>query len=378
MKIQYKAPLIVFLVTLLLSGIAVYANFESNVKLMGDAMQTELRTVAVLANNLVTAEGKNTAAQAALVVHLTSVQEAMRKQDRQALANLLVPAYNVLFEKHHVVQGHFHIPPATSFLRLRNLDKYGDDLSGDREMVLKANKEERPFQGIEISSTGMNIRGMDVVKDEKGHIGTFESQVNFDSVLDDLKRIMGYDAAVFIDNQLMTEIAKLAKKPDPDQIIGGYRSIATMDWKKVKRVTTPDLLTSVNDVIYRIERLNGELVGLVAIPLLDFKGAQIGSIIATRSFQDYQTTLKDNLVKTVGFAFLQSLALSVILFVVLMVYYLRPIKYLDQVFQSLLKGDTLVDVSHLAKNEDEIGALARDAATLKKRVLKQKASQTAL
>lgn len=372
MKIKYKAPLIVLLTAFVLTAISAYMNYQSNYQLISGAMQTELRTVSELAQSLIVGEATGAAAQAAMVTQLPPVKEAMKTKDRDALIKLMVPAYNVLHQKFHVVQGHFHVPPATSLLRVRNPEKYGDDLSKDREMVLKANKEKRGFQGLEISSTGMNIRGIEVIKDNDEHLGTFESQVNFSSVIEDLKRVIGYDSGVFINDQLMNKVATLAEKPDPERIIGGYRNTFATDWKKVRPAATADLLNSVNEILYKIETINGQLYGIVVVPLLDFKGAQLGSLVSVRSFHHYQQELMASLVESLGFGFLQAVVLAGVLLIVIRVFLLGPMETIDQKFKDLFKGQLDVDVSALSASNDEIGSLAKNVETLKEKLIKEK------
>ncbi|NCP88632.1 methyl-accepting chemotaxis protein, partial [bacterium] len=57
------------------------------------------------------------------------IQKAFAEQDRERLIELTLPSYKEIDARFGVPQEQFHLPPATSFLRLHSLENYGDDLS---------------------------------------------------------------------------------------------------------------------------------------------------------------------------------------------------------------------------------------------------------
>lgn len=84
-------------------------------------------------------------------------------------------------EKFGVRQFQFHSPPATSFLRVHNLDKFGDDLSGFRNTVVTANRERRIVKGFERGRAGLGVRAVAPISHEGRHVGTVELGLSFDS-----------------------------------------------------------------------------------------------------------------------------------------------------------------------------------------------------
>ncbi len=305
MKIKYKAPLIMFMCTLVMTSVSAYVGYRSNLKLINSGMEMELHTVSTILQNDIQIKASNAAARASLVANFPPVQEALKAHDRDQLIKLVVPAFLIQKEKFGVVDGHFHYPPAVSFLRTFALQKWGDDLSTSRELVLQANKKLTPLQGIEISTTGVSIKGIDIVKDENGPIGSLEVGVGFNSLLQELQDNTGFDSAAFIDENMLTKIATAAPKGDPDRIIGGFRTWATTDWAKIHAVVNPEILNKVTDLTYKIETINGQFVGVVLVPLLDFRGVQIGSIVAVKNFDNYQRQLLGNLLTSIALALLQ-------------------------------------------------------------------------
>lgn len=359
MKIKYKAPLIVLAAAWILSLFAAYSNYYSSIRVIESAMQSQFVTVSNLISSEIQAEATRAASLAALISNLPEVEKFMRARDRDSLIKWIVPDLLLQHDRFEVEQVHFHVPPATSFLRLTRLEKWGDDLSGTREMVLKANKELTALQGIEVSSTGMNIRSIEVIKDEQGPIGTVEVEMSFSRVLDLVKQITGFEGAAFVDDALMSKIATLAPKPDPEKIISGYRNVDATDWDFIQPLVTPKLLRKINDITYKTFTLDGEYIGMVIVPLLDFKGAQIGYIIAVRHFTHYQTDMHADLVRSLAFGLLQAILLSGILLIVIKAFLLSPIEKIDKEFKKVFNGEKDVDVSQLTAQDDEIGSLAK-------------------
>lgn len=67
------------------------------------------------------------------------VIEAFAKEDREELIKLLESTFSDLFERgFYNIQ--FNKPPAIAFLRLNNLNSFGDDISSIRPTVVEANR----------------------------------------------------------------------------------------------------------------------------------------------------------------------------------------------------------------------------------------------
>jgi methyl-accepting chemotaxis protein len=223
------------------------------------------------------------------------------------------------------LDAQFHLAPATSFLRIyAPKDGQGEDLSSFREMVVSSNKEHEPRKGIEIGRQGVGIRAIDLVKDAEGYIGSFEVGMNFMYILEDVKENTGFETGIFIDNALMSSIATLVPKPDSERIVAGFQNVRATDWNIIKSVVTPDLLTSVADIKMELKTIAGTDYGIVVVPLLDYKGSNIGSIIAAKEFDAYQNQMAAATVRAIAFSLLQVLVLAGIVIVMINVMFVQP------------------------------------------------------
>ena len=124
----------------------------------------------------------------------------------------------------------------------------------------------------------------------------------------------------------MSEIATLIPKPDAERIIGGYRNTESTDWNMIRTVVTPDFLRSVTDVTTRQQTIGGVDYGFVAVPLLDFKGTKIGSVVAVRNFSEFATQNMWALVRSISLAFIQGLILCGVMLILINSLFIHPEK----------------------------------------------------
>lgn len=160
----------------LVAFVVVFSYIEEG---LHTAKQREL--VALHSNVLaeIDALGNQALAGSALIAGMPVVQQAMKARDRDALSVAFVPTFATLKKEHKVRQFQFHLPPATSFLRVHKPAKFGDDLSGFRKTVLKTNNQSVPVKGLEIGVAGLGVRGVVPIRADGAHVGSVEWGMSF-------------------------------------------------------------------------------------------------------------------------------------------------------------------------------------------------------
>ena len=201
MKIKYKTPLIIFLATFLTGAIVTYVDYSFNQDLIKNAQMKELRKVSSFIQNEIIRKSKKAIGQASLIAHEPWVQKAFSEEDRTLLAESLIPAFKIQKEKYGVIEATFWSTPATAFLRLYNPEKFGDDESSLRSMILATNLQQEAKRGVEIARDGIAIRGTVTIKYEKKLIGCFEVAISFSEILKVIKKDLRFDVGLFIDNE---------------------------------------------------------------------------------------------------------------------------------------------------------------------------------
>jgi hypothetical protein len=117
------------------------------------------------------------------------------------------------------------------------------------------------------------------------------------------------------------------------------------------------------------KRYDGDTYSMILVPLLDFKGEQIGLIVATKSLR-YIENLRSSLLWNNAFlAMGQALAVTALASVLFNGLLLRPILSLGTGIRAMLEGGDTKDpasdsLDELSTRRDEVGAIARDCKNL--------------
>ncbi|MEY3303313.1 MAG: cache domain-containing protein [Pseudanabaena sp.] len=365
MNIKWKSQLLLFMVAITTSIVSAYSGFGASNAMIESAKKRELNVTATLIQSNINEQINKASARASLVSSLPSIKQAFRAKDRDAIATRLLPAMIVQRDQFGVREGQFILPPAISFLRIYALkDGHGEDLSGFRQMILIANRTGEPQRGIEIGRRGLSIRAVYPVKDDDGLIGSFEIGMSFSSILAQTKTNTGFDSGVFIDDKLMTDVAKLIPRPDNERIVGGYQAVEVTDWATLKPLLSPAMFAKARDVSLDLLTVNGIDYGLVLVPVLDYKGERIGAVVAVRDFSEFQTQQRWALTGTVAMAGLQIVLLTGALLIVVNAMLLKPFEAIALASDQLADGKPATDLDDLANRKDEIGGMARSLQTL--------------
>lgn len=133
-----------------------------------DALQSDLRQ-----------ETQRAAAMSALVAAMPPVQQAMAHGERAALLAFFGAGFASLRSTYGVEQFQFHTAPATSFLRVHDPGKFGDDLSSFRKTIVEANATDKPVLGLEGGVAGLGIRGVVPIDLAGKQLGTVEFGLSF-------------------------------------------------------------------------------------------------------------------------------------------------------------------------------------------------------
>ncbi len=264
------------------------------------------------------------------VAGMPSVQDNLMYQSRDELQTVTAPLFEGLKKIIDLNVFHFHLPPATSFLRLQKPEKFGDDLSSFRKSVVQVNENLKDAAGIEAGVAGLSIRAVvPVMYLNKKHAGSVEfgAPIN-DRLLEQIKASIHDDISVAVpDGDGFKYQAKTS-----DMTISGneypfLREVMQADAVKVQRVSKDgqDFMTA----YLSIRDYSGNGVGVLAIP------RDISAVLSAAEKGAFT-----------------SLAIGLFALVVIQVfvYFLftrlvdRPIKSLNSLLESASRGDLSQEV----------------------------------
>lgn len=357
-NIKYKAPFFILLVASITLGISTYSSYQDRVLIIKNAQKNELRSVATFIQNDLIDQSNNAASKVAMLIERPDVKKAFREQNRAALTNLILPTFKVLKERFDLREMQFNLPLATVFLRLHNLPLFGDDDSSFREMLLMSINNKKGYQGIEIGRSGISMRAVDIIEDTQGVIGTVEVGLSFATILNDIKKNTAFNAAIFVDDELISRIAQSRPRASQERIFGELQGIGATDWNKILPFMSTSLLSKVNDVSLFTKKFNGVDYGIALIPLLDFKNKEIGVIVAVCNYAHYQSLLTAALISSLSLALLQLIVLVGVVLITFNTLCLRPIEHMNALLASKTPTKDDEQLRYLASRGDEIGQLA--------------------
>lgn len=286
------------------------------------------------------------------------IQAAFAAQDRQRLQEITLPTYELLDQEFGIPQYQFHTPPATSFLRLHQLDRFGDDLSSFRQTVIIANAEKRAVGGLEIGRGGLGVRGVVPVTYQGNHVGTVEFGLNVDqNSLQELKEQFDADWQIW----LLREPAEIATfvSPDPDAPSPLPELVFQASTQAEPIIASSDsyaqVLTGDTSFSRRVTNDEGQWT-VYSVPLRDFSGQIIGVtdiILSRTTFAQLQVNQGLIFLGTT----LLALTITSIGLTIIITRTMQPVKTLTQSAEILASGNLnfLVPVT----SRDELGTLAR-------------------
>ncbi|GEM_PF-666987 len=256
------------------------------------------------------------------------------------------------------IKVHFHLPPATSFLRLwrkpGNHDG-GDNLSAFRPSVVLVNKTHKPYSGIEIGRSGCYIRGIVSIDDANQHFGSVECLFPLTKVASILKGVQDEAISIYIlrNKLILSKSFHLPKQ----KTLGPYVRIypSKPSWldamcqkcaaRKIEKGTTREIFKFVN------------FKGFYSFPIKDIMGENIGIVVYG---QDYSKQLQTFRKMVFGIIALFFIAFGVLLAILIFIErtITHPINAISETMLNLSSG--LEDLSFRLKvfTKDEIGQMA--------------------
>ena len=310
--------------------------------LSNQAEQRELESLFVDLTAAIAAQGEQARALSAAMAHNPEIQRAFAEGDRGRLITLTRPIFDYMHEHQGVRQFQFHRPPATSFLRVHMLDKYGDDLSAIRKTIVEANRTQSPISGLEKGVAGLGVRGVEPVSYQGRHIGVVEFGLSFgQAFFEHFKQRTGVDAALQI-------------RADGDgfkTFAGTIQGGTQLSTEQLERILSGEILTRHLDY-------QGTPVAVYGRLVKDFSGQPVGVLELIGDRSDAVATYRQALVAILGTGGLLLIVGLVIAWFIAQGI-ARPIRRTAESLDAIAQGDGDLTRRLDDAGRNELGDLAR-------------------
>ncbi|MHB8150438.1 MAG: methyl-accepting chemotaxis protein [Desulfobulbia bacterium] len=342
-NLSIKARILV----LVLSGILVmtlfnmgkqYVDFD---KTLASAKETQAARVRATFKSSLAQQLQNLSLTMETLTQDKEVVRYFAEGNRDGLIQDLGKYNEKLKKEYDIDQFQFHTPPATSFLRLHQPGKFGDDFSAFRSTVVEANQNKKKVVGLEVGVGGPGLRVVVPVSYENKHIGTIEFGGSISGLLNNLKETFGIEYAIGI----RPEVFKKAQRAD-----NGTDILAD---NLVFYATSSDLAKSIMSTYVAGKdeyKINGKFFITYPLTLTDYQGQEIGSILVMDNVQDIVDDLQNKLIANVGINLVFAGIILVFLFFFVRKAFL-PINDAVVVFDRIAEGDLTVDIQVDKKDE---------------------------
>lgn len=291
------------------------------------------------------------------------IQQAMAAGNDKAIEAMLAEAWPVLHDELAITRLQFHVPPATSLIRLHDLNMRGDDLSMLRPSVVEVNRTGKPIKTLETDKTGLDARGIAPVLANGIQVGTVEVGLDIgQKFLADLSAITGVDY----------EYYALEGAAEGSRFTWAAHTLTEGPF-----LDTDDLETlGRNGDVERRRTVEGELHFLRSMLVKDYSGRLIGAFtVATPATQ--VVALKAMMTRLSLTLWLVSALVSATLAWWLGGRIVRPISGLAEATRKIASGDTTTHVE-CASRKDELGDMARALTGFAENLAKTEKMQAAL
>ncbi len=298
--------------------------------------------------------------------HNPNFARALAERDREQLRLLTEPVYRALKQDLSIQQVQFHVPPATSFLRLHAPTQYGDDLSQLRPMVVEANEKLKMVAGLEVGRAGLGLRAVTPVFYQHQHVGSVEVGLGIDrDFVETLKEASGADWTLWLLPSYATEV----------ELIPAVQALGEEGRLTVLASTMPSSPPPSEDSYRRIldgerrvvahRRINDRQYVIFSFPLRDYGNNLVGIV---EVFYDESGILQEQQ-QYQGlylFLFAVSFVMAFIGIYSALERSLSPLEKLDVAVASIAAGD--LDQPLQVQSDDEIGELARGIEQMRQRL----------
>jgi len=274
MNEKNKAILLVSAILLTLSAAFLYQGISfsnmalnQSIKVAEENMNTSILDIRDFSFKPYTARIKN------LLQTTPQIVEAFARQDRELLYQLVLPKYQALKNENqyfHVL--HFHLPNATTLLRMHKPDYYGDNLKGIRPIVDAVHANKKLLTGFEIGRHGPFFRIVCPVFHQDQYIGSIEFGIRAHAFLAALQSKVGHTTTAFFLKEKWDKVESFSS--DQQRIFGSYVLITHKDPLFTKLM--PDLNLAKND--QRITAGLREYILHAPQVFTDYQGKAIGGL----------------------------------------------------------------------------------------------------
>ncbi len=295
MKFSIKIVFAILIIQFTSSFILMYLGHYQYITVLDMIIEKKERDTKYLVDNIFNQIKKEYKNYSLNILSNPEIIDAFANKDRKKLQKLTFPIYESLSSQNPYLNTmHFYTKDTHSFLRLHNLNEYGDNLSLSHPLILKTNQFKKFQTALKAEKYGFNYKIIFPVFKGSEHIGTFEFGIDIKYLMSKIA-MMNFFTPVFI-------ATKEAIKPiyEYDKTTNRYSSSFTNEYSFINFQSNTKNNTSIKDVInnkiitqesYIATKNSKEYLVFRAYNLKDYNKNSIGYFIFIDEMDYYMKTI---------------------------------------------------------------------------------------
>jgi len=354
----------------LIMGAIYLVNYQNSVTAMvNDEFERTLQTKALDMNGNLLRIGKKALAMSSLQVGLPIVKEAYRRHYAGDSREEAIKDLFAYYKKQKIIidkqlgmnlKVHFHLPPATSFLRIWN-GSGGDDLSSFRSTVLDISRSHQPVSGIEIGRGGFVSRGLaPIYNDESKYLGSVETLISISSMLKVSKVREEEEIALFMNGDQLEIATSFKKLVDKEAVYrekshGSFTFNAESSSKFKHEYLDEEILRRGVKEQYTFEK---DGFYHIVFPVKDYSGIQIGVWVYQLNGTAVLAELHSQIVTMIIFTLVMIFVVAGLIFFIARLI-AAPLANIVAILKDISQGEGDLTVRLDVDSSDEIGELSK-------------------
>ena len=269
------------------------------------------------------------------------------------------------------VKIHLHTKDTKSFVRVWNLEKYGDDLSSFRGTLLEVKRTKKPLISFEAGRSGLVLRGVTPLTKDGEYIGSLEFIQGLNSVAKSFEK-KGLNFLLLMNNSLTSVATKAVNAPS----VG--------DYKLSQKFVNQEFLNSAKTIdfekLLKNKNISDDKYYYTYEYVKDYSGKKLGIFLVGEDITmvQHSVELAERIVyeSIVGMIVLAVL-LFLVIFIILKKLVFEKIQDLQNIMHNSISNNDLTIRAEIYSN-DELGKIRKSFNTfmdsISKLVLESKSS----
>ncbi|PID63213.1 MAG: hypothetical protein CR986_00235 [Ignavibacteriae bacterium] len=360
-SLKLKLSLPIILGSVIITVALIILIYNSNITQVEENVNKDFASFEKIFEDKVKDKRHNALMAMNILLNNQEITDLFYNHEREKLANLLLPIYETqLRKKYGVAQFQFHKPPATSFLRLHKLSKFGDDLSSFRETVIKANANKSVVAGIEVGRGGLGLRIVKPISKNGTHIGTVEFGLGIEKILRTLKNTLDIDYAIGIKD----DVFKKARRFDTEvtDVINDNIIFYSYSNNELKENIA---IQSLERKISKFEFNNNSYASYV-FPIKDYSHNKIGYIALYRNVTKSIAASNASIFKTLLLIVVMSSFVTLIILFIVNKFVMKPIQHLSKAAIDFSNDNGINNFEF--DSTDELGRLSKNLSNMANKI----------